>query len=391
MTKISDKLSILKAMAGEGNFYSYKLLKKRKIMFLFLKYLITSFSYFWGKQNISDKTVVAYAKGINQLRHHRFTRKMREERVGDVDLYTDKPVYGANRLPRISIRYLFKHIFILIVFLFSRKKKYLNLYYLSFYEAINDVVIRGLQGVRVFICYNDQPYDVAAIVHNLNKKGFCKTVVVQHGLIVSQEFYFPTIAQEFWAWGELSREHFASRLSDGKLIVVGRYAEDKNVMRCFYDKGDNDNGPLKILVAVSYDYYQFYHVMVYIFTYIIKINHREVICSVKLHPATKLKFLYRLFLLIYKKRLNEEVGLIEDVVNDYDVLISVCSSSLIDFILRGKPVFTVGMKDRSSEYCSKIECCLDIRLLEEYIKNGNNAKFMDYNKYKRFLGSAINV
>src|SRR5690606_17286906 len=71
------------------------------------------------------------------------------------------------------------------------------------------------------------PYDVAALVLVFKEINGCTTVVHQHGLILSPQFYFPTHAQEFWGWGHLSEAHYHSRSTDRKLIITGRFASDR--------------------------------------------------------------------------------------------------------------------------------------------------------------------
>lgn len=336
MSKMPRGYFYLRHVAGEGRYHPYRQLMGNRRLFLFLKYLKTSLSYFLGAGAVADSAIVCFVKGGNQLRHHKYTASLRASRGCEGSLFVDSSGLSSDEklLPRFGLGSIVRQFFFLILMLLSGRKRFLSLYFVEFYRAIEKSVEAGFSGVEVFVCYNDQPYDVAAIVCVLNEKGGCKTIVIQHGLILSPAFYFPTIAAEFWAWGDLSGVYYKSRLSSGAMVVSGRYAEDAlHKVDAFARLG---GGCVNILVATSYFHRDFKELISTCDTNFGAESGDKFRFSYKFHPATKFKWLLRIWMRRNHVDFFEVTENMERLVDDFDVLITHNSTSSVDFLLRGK-------------------------------------------------------
>lgn len=344
--KKKSHISTLRALAGEGKYHTHKLLKAGKTLFLFAKYLRTTIAYGIGVGRSATTPAVAFVKGPNQLRHHHYIESLRLGKIGPVEVFTDSRTEDslANLLPRMPLGGILKQISYLILLLLTGRPRYLNLYYLAFYASIKKVVDIGLKGVSTFVCYNDQPYDVTALIVALRERRGCRTIVVQHGLILNPNFYFPTHAQEFWAWGELSTKHFRSKTKDAKLIVTGRYLEDINSKKDSFVPIKHDQ-QINILLALSFFHNEVKDVVTRLQALLVSASMSSVRFSIKLHPATKFPEILRQWITRHASWLEEEFGFIEDLAEQYDALVTLNSTSAVDFLLRGKPVFFVSPRE----------------------------------------------
>lgn len=196
----------------------------------------------------------------------------------------------------------------------------------------------SLSSARNFICYNDQPFDVAAIISALHQRGNCRTITIQHGLILSEKFYFPTNTQEFWAWGELSRLHFRSRLPDGKFVIKGRYPDDAESKSNTFILPKSADASWKILIAPSHQHNEVKSLVQLIKNNLPKSEASNTHIGIKLHPATKGVPLIRLWLYIFAQGFSIERVNMEKLSLQYNALLTKNSTSAVDFLLRGKPV-----------------------------------------------------
>lgn len=340
MSKKPQGYFYLRHVAGEGGYHPYRQLKKNRRFFLFLKYLKTSLSYFFGRGAVADSAVVCFVKGGNQLRHHKYTASLRASRGCEGSLFVDASGLSSDEklLPRFGWGAIVRQFFFLVLMLLSGRKRFLSLYFVEFYEAIEKSVGIGFSGVDVFVCYNDQPYDVAAIVCALNAAGVCKTIVIQHGLILSERFYFPANAKEFWAWGELSTLHYRSKSDISKVIVTGRYLDDSQKKEGRFIEVERGRA-LKVLVATSFFHAEFKDVVEACLEAIDGLDKGMIDLGYKLHPATKMKSRLRSWVAGLNDRFVERVESMEALAGEYDVLVTLNSTSAIDFLLAGKPVF----------------------------------------------------
>ena len=294
-----------------------------------------------GSGNKPEGSAVAFIKGPNQLRLHRRTAKMRFDRLGEVEAFaTQTPDSEMKRLPRHRtnefIRLL---VYALLILVFGRKRD-LSLYLLTFSRATQRIVDNHLRSVETFICYNDQPFDVSAIIYALNRRRDCKTIVLQHGIIVSPSFYFPTIAREFWAWGEESKQSYSTRCSAGSLVVTGRYSNDTEQKAMVY-RSPISESRVVVLVAFSFDHEEIQGGLRYLSNLVEQIDKRQIdrpVFQFKFHPATKQRSAFAASLLARSTWLTTVEGDMEDLAQAADALITFNSTSAVEFLLRGKPV-----------------------------------------------------
>lgn len=346
---MQNKLTVVRTLAGEGNFHAYKLLDRGARLFLVAKYLRTSLNYWRGRRTPSTEmpTSIAYIKGANQLRHYNETRSLIESRIGAVEPYfeTNPSLPNARILPRISTKGLIQQIWFLLLMLVSGRRRYLNQYYIAFYEELHDVLSpEAFSNVRNFVCFNDQPYDAAALVLIFRTFDSCRTIVLQHGLILSPQFGFPTNAHEFWAWGHASLKYFKSRSPDTQLIVTGRRMTDA-IVKSVEFRTRQPGDVVSLVIAPS-----FYHNEIMALVKRVaqsKLVIREVNAKLvlKLHPATKFRFLIRFRVWQVAPWIHEETSSMDALANLHSGLITMNSSSSVDFLLRGKPVFFESMDE----------------------------------------------
>lgn len=333
MRRIDPSLERLRTVAGEGNRHSYKLLESGKRFFLFAKYFFTSFSYFRGQAGESPVGAVAFIKGSNQLRHHNnLSSALRTEFGGIQLLSAAAEIVGCQAIGRITAGELIQQLGYLVMLLMTGRKRYLSLYFLAFSCAMERLVRQYFGNVTSFVCYNDQPYDVAAILYALHRNVNCRTIVVQHGLVLSEKFYFPTVAREFWAWGELSRKHYSSR-NKGELLVKGRFPADHMLKL----EAPSSQAIHSILVAPSFFHGEVKELVMALDSQIPDKSALRV--AIKLHPATKLQWLLKLWFRRHAPWLGSETGNMESLAESYDALVTKNSTSAVDFLLRKKVVF----------------------------------------------------
>lgn len=390
MRKLMPAISTLHRVAGEGDFNIYRQLKEGKRFFLFAKCLITSWSYYRGRGDQATEKTVAFVKGPNQLRYQKQVMQQLEDEFGGVEIFMTAPIKGAKSnkfLPRINLIDVAHQMIYLLCMLLTGKRRFLNLYLLSFSAAIDKVVCQGIKNIKNFICFNDQPFDVAAVVYALNKRNNIRTIVIQHGLIVSEKFYFPVVAQEFWGWGDLSKIHYCRWDLKGCINIKGRYKSDVKIKDdCF--KILNNHESISILIAPSHAHHEVLDLIWAVNEINIK-NSVKIKLGIKLHPSTKL--LFYLALKIKRKKIKiqfEEDGM-EELADKYDGLVTVNSTSSIDFLLRGKPVFFSKVYD-SNRFPSQDYGCVLIDL-SNFCSLEINSILKKNNSRLRFLMSAINV
>lgn len=328
-------------MAGEGNFHAYRLLRSGRRGFLFAKYLIVTLSHGLRRGDATGQKTVVFIKGKNQLRYQSFLAPQLQAEFGDSDVFTASRLPldpSRRRLAGFSFLSTMRQAVFLALMLATGRRRYLDLYLLEFQAEIDRIVGRSFGNIENFVCLNDQPYDVAAILNTLHSRGNCRTVVVQHGLVLNEKFYFPSVAREFWAWGELSKRHYRSWDQSAKIVVKGRYAGDAAMKRERYLSLPAD-GRLKILVAPSFFHDEVNEIVTGLKAELSGDHLDKAVVAIKLHPA--MKFQGRLTSRLRKQApwLESETAPIETLAEEYDVLVTKNSTSAIDFLLRGKPVF----------------------------------------------------
>lgn len=376
----------VRVLASEGNYHMYRQLSEGRRIFLAAKLAYVALGYWRGHGEQPSLRQIALIKGPNQRRLHRRIAGLRNLKIGPIEEFVDyAPRQGAKQLPRFGIGETLSLLGLVARVLLMGRVRDLSLYLLFFFRVAQKFVNRNLSGVDTFLCYNDQPFDVAAFVHALERRGGCRTIVIQHGLILSPTYYFPTNAREFWAWGEASKKHFSTRNRNGNLIVTGRYAGDLQLKADAFHVVEK-MFPAKVLAAFSFDHEEIYRGV----DAIAKLRSTLPLYQIdrlkfrlKIHPATKRT---RKLRSLVKKRadwLEVVDGDMEDLAASSDMLVTVNSTSAIDFMLLGKPTFFVGeLKGDSypssnygfnmSDFSTVLEH--DPRLLED--KNAGRLNFL---------------
>lgn len=389
MINVKPSLSLIKILAGEGDFYLYKALVGKKI-FVFLKLLSNSLMYSFGKDLKTTQSSLVFIKGENQYRLFKYAKSNFSKQIDARNVFCKNVTINNKEdvvFPRVKIVYFLNQVFFLFLMLITGKRHYLNLYLLSFYCGISDVVSRSFPQVNKFLCFNDQSYDVASIVESFNQRG-CQTFVYQHGLILSKQFYFPVVSKIFLAWGDSSRQEFKSWRNNSELLVTGRYLNDIENKSEILRHSICDR-KIKVLVAPSFNFDEIKKIVFSISSF----NSFSERCSfsIKFHPATKFKTLIKLWCKYHTPFLVEEYGHMENLSNEYDFLITKNSTSTVDFLLRGKLVFCFEPLSSGEDFPS-IDYVFDINQFAQVLGGENIDNLGHKNKSRlSFIQKNINV
>lgn len=338
----------VRSMASEGQYHLYRQLFQGRRLFISLKLASTAFRYWYGKGHSVDSRHIAFIKGSNQERHHKYTEAMRSVRIGPLESFSNDPSSGnSKRFPRIRTREFIVLLSLALLILLFARRRTLSMFLLIFYKSAQRIISNDLEDVEVFLCYNDQPFDVAAFVYGLAHHNDCRTIAIQHGLILSPKFYFPTNSREFWAWGELSREHFTSRHCRGRIEITGRYDDDIHHYRPSYVPLQ-ERQMIKALIAFSFKAEE----IIYGIKTLDRIRTSDssdffskLEFFLKFHPSTKnmKKILFSIRShLSWIKVVYDDMEILSE---RNDILVTLNSSSAIDFLLRGKRVFFVDIRN----------------------------------------------
>lgn len=382
----------VRSLASEGKYHMHRQLAEGRRVFVSAKLASVALNYWRGSGTKPDTNRMAIIKGQNQLRHHRYTETLRNNRLGPVEAFSDSPgLAGTSVLPRFTTKELFVLMLLATRILILGRRRDLSVYYLYFFCAVERVAGSHLSELESFVCYNDQPFDVAAFIYALNKNNRCKTIVIQHGLILSPNFYFPCHASEFWAWGPLSLEHFRTRHAEGTCIITGRYAEDAERLAADYILCP-ETGSIRILIAFSFFHSEIksgIDKVAAIRRDIPQPLRNRIKFSIKLHPATKMRFWLRSTLKFSADWLELVDGEMELLVNDFDGLITYNSSSVVDFILAGRWIFFISHAGQQSSPARLAGWTLYsssdmLEILTSTVQSNNDVR-------NKFLSDSINV
>ena len=393
MSDFKSARETLTRLAGEGSFAVYRRSSLGQRLFISLKFAANSSSFFlFGSNEKISAEDIFFIKGRNQLRLHRRAniRFDEEDRSTSVFLQPDfamRRVGHVRRWLRIEGRYLWAQIWFICGFLLTGKKRYLNLYFLNYQASMEAGIQKYCGNIRNFVCYNDQSYEAAAIILALRRLTSAKTVVVQHGLILSPEFYFPTNADEFWAWGELSKKHFSCRKQATTLLVKGRFPEDQAV------KNEEKAASIaaarpRILIAPSHKHREILDLVRSTLSHSTRLD-EDVELTIKFHPATKFRFLLALYCRSRQISIESMSSDMCEISGKFDAIVTRNSTSAIDFMLRGKPVF-IDLFDPKTDFPSR-EYADPISDLSALIERRKLADEHQRVHRLNFLKSAINV
>lgn len=378
----------LNVLAGEGGFAVYGVkgfsARSRRVA----KYAVNSIAHFLcGSRDVCEAKILVYTVGANQLRlRSRYGSKYFGEGAFFVNHPKLKTGLSGAGSPYISFASLTRQLSYLLFYLISGKKRGLNLFFISYQGAIEKYVESHVNGVLKFFCFNDQIYECSSLILAIRRCTSGRSVVVQHGLVLSHRFYFPVNADEFWAWGELSRRYFSSRVGS-EFKLVGRFPDDIEKFEGEFNGCLNGVNDFRLLIAPSYDKNEVMRLL----EAGLKLRGRvNVSVFLKLHPATKNVTPIELFCSrnrVVVLGIEEEMGVLAERV---DGLLTSFSTSVLDFLLIGKPVFVerfnVVDDFPSREYCFSASDVLSVASDDFFDRMSS----MNEGRIK-FLREAINV
>lgn len=330
-------------LAGEGDFFIYRRNRLSQRLFVFLKHTLNSLAYFlFGRDRSVDSKYIFLVKGQNQLRlhlhaQHNFPNRTESTLFRVPVLFGRQRMNGAVPWMKIDAKSLFLQLWFLSNYLMTGKKRGLNLYFMSYQAAMEASIKRCLKNLETFVCYNDQNYEASSIILALKRLTLAKTIVFQHGLILNPKFYFPTNADEFWAWGDGSKNHFYARNGGSRLTIGGRFLDDKkNKAPAPYLVGKR--GQPAILIVPSPHHTEILELINAVLreTGTLTSNFK---LGIKLHPATKFKALVVIFCKIKGLAVESVDSDISNSASYFDAMVTRNSTSAVDFLLRGKCVF----------------------------------------------------
>ena len=355
----SSNFRIVRTISHEKNFEVYRNVKNGSYLhriFIILRFLYQLLKYtYWDKIRVKPSDLIFHVMGANQERLHNFV--MASPNTEFLSLFKQNALIDRNNY---FIKKYFKpkqtlFLSILLIFaLFNRKPgKRILIFYLEVHKIINRLVKNKYSGCKYFVSYNDQNMITASLALSFMEIG-CRTIVFQHGLIFRSLAYFPCNSDEFWAWGDVVKEHFTAMQKSSVVKVTGRFASD-NVAN------DLDINSLpkkrKLLIALGWRWSEILKEMKAL-NKLMQINseHFDKV-YIKLHPSVKFKKIFRLYLLIYYKHVLEERRHIEGLVLEYSSLYTKNSTLLLDFLLAGKNVFLSAESNLPKEI---IDHCLPL-------------------------------
>ena len=355
---IAAKLAIVKALGSEGRYHGHTLLSSGRAVFLCLKLLREVLFYAAiGRRAAPASNIAVLVKGPNQERLFTRQRPDLEAEFGPLEVYGAAHTTcrsGYARLPAIRLGAAVRLLASILGVLVRRRARDLNLFYVLFFEAIERALAEGLPDIETLICFNDQPFDVAAIVHAVNLRDGPLTAVCQHGLILSEDFYFPAKAQQFRAWGPLSRRHFRGLDARAHMVMAGRYSDDRAQLVQGYGFSDAAQRPRRVLAAPSFHHDEILEIAEALKTITAAAGPDDQQddrpddwpeawpeawqVGIKLHPATKRVAAIWRELSQGFVHLTREADHMEELAARYDMLVTKNSTSALDFLLLGKPV-----------------------------------------------------
>ena len=390
--KTKSKLGVLRIIGRERNWYYLKNIECGSLIDLFIVTLKLFFKCVKvtriGKINAKVSRAMIKLTGLS---HRRLYDLQLQNMPQDyIEVQNEKIIFEElDKFPEriISIfDLLILSSMLLKVFIFPRKRRNFLLFYWTFYTIID----KNLKYINNFpdylFTYNDQDLVTSSIVTSLRQNGtYC--VVMQHGLILDSEGYFPCNSNEFWAWGTCSFDAFQSKNRNCAFFVTGRLQAD--VKRFSSTQKKLFRPQQKILIAVGSRWKD-----IYLAIKKIRSSSLEQILdikkfSIKYHPGTKCKIIIKILIKFYFSRINEEKGLIEQAVDKYDILYTRNSTVLLDFLLCGKPVLLLEKRVKLGalqSHCSTLdELILKKNDIDNKLLKQNKNRIAVLNDYLQIL------
>jgi len=379
----------IRYLAGEGNFAALKrkILSQRVIfsMKLIVKVFIVSFS----KSRAVCADDVVYVCGKNQ---HRLLDSIAIEKYGVSGSYYvldqptrlfDRKINFKSSFVSISFRYFLILIIYLLAYVVSGNKRSLARFYVEYYNGVSSFFDKYLINTKRLIFFNDQNFEAASLVLAAKRHGKL-TAVIQHGVIVAYNYYFPINCDEFWGWGDAGKKHFYSRGLKGKYLVKGRKLKEDHGLSGGYVFPDFYLDSPRLIICPS-----FYWAELSCFLKLLKkISRYNVDIYFKPHPATKFKFF--LFFLVRSSGAEwvSSKDSIQSVAMAFDFLVTKNSSSAVDFLILGKPVFSLFSSHTDTDIFNN---CLFTHNDLFHVLEGNKVEFESEKNDRRlkFLESCV--
>ncbi len=331
--------TVIRCLGGEGNF---SIFKRKNLLSRFiwalkavvkLTYMLTGYSV---KINTKD---LIYLCGVNQ---DRLLQSLDLKSYGISDehdvIKQPRSIYKKNKWPFVSIdlHCYWMLVFLCLVYVVTGNNRYIAAFLIRYYKGVSYFLNATVSDIERLICLNDQPFEAAALTLWAREQGK-NTIVLQHGVILSYNYYYPSNSKEFWAWGENGRLHFKTRVKGGKYVVKGRFLKKEYDIPGYFILPDRET--MNGVVCPSFSASEIVGLIKLVGS--IEKGKGKRLFSLKLHPSTKFKFVFRLIGFFYGLNwINYKTPILE-VAKKYDFLVTKNSSTAVDFLLLGKPVFGI--------------------------------------------------
>ena len=213
---------------------------------------------------------------------------------------------------------------------FNKTKDLLILYY-HLQKQISRDFEENFPSVNKLFFFNDRSYLNYLIISSAKKLNV-QTIVYQHGYIANLSSYFPIHADEFLSWGRHAYDLAETYGQAHKVTVDCRSLRDRELLNESLQIPHKNN--CQVLIAFNYRADQLGRLSKVIGT----LGEWGLPVTVKLHPSQKLKSITKIKLKWLHPKVRFVALQMDELVEMFDVLITISSTSAFDFLLRGKPV-----------------------------------------------------
>lgn len=222
-------------------------------------------------------------------------------------------------------------LFIILKFILFRKRKNLLEIYYFLQKLIFSNFEKNFPNVKMLYFFNDRSYLNYLIISCAYTRNV-RTCVYQHGYIANLSSYFPIHAHKFLSWGKHAFELAQLFNQEHKVKVNCRTFKDQELIS--HDLQIPNKDDCRVLIAVNYRANQLNRL-----PRIIRVlRDCNLSVTIKLHPSQKFKWITKIKTKLKSPGVEFVSKQMDDLVETFDVLITISSTSAFDFLLRGKPV-----------------------------------------------------
>jgi hypothetical protein len=351
---------VICVIAHEKNYETYQYVKTanflRKIFLLSkLLYQILR-SVYLIKPKFESTELLFHVSGANQRRLHKLVASAPNEAFNELrSQYSNATFDNEFTLKYFNI-WQFLHLSsLLLITMFSRRPgKRLLLLYLAMFSYVRSLIHNNYSNLKCFVSYNDQPVISACLVLCLKETG-CRTIVFQHGLVYRKFSTFPCNSHEFWAWGQIVKNHFSSSDGSTTFKVTGRFSSDKYFAH--FQREFSEQQPNVLLIALGWRWSEMIRELQSLkYSWKFKEQSPDLI-YMKLHPSVKFKMLFRIYLKLFFSEIIEERRYIEEIIQNFTHLYTVNSTLILDFLLAQNSVL---LSDKNALPKEIVDCCTSL-------------------------------